>query len=59
MIITTGTFLRGKINIGLESRPAGRMDDEPAIGLAITLEKAGFKLGRLKTGILLLDTQEF
>lgn len=50
VIITTGTFLRGKINIGLESRPAGRMDDEPAIGLAITLENAGFKLGRLKTG---------
>ncbi|GFR28710.1 protein MTO1 homolog, mitochondrial, partial [Trichonephila clavata] len=50
VIITTGTFLRGTINIGLGSRPAGRMDDEPSIGLAITLEKAGFKLGRLKTG---------
>ncbi|XP_042910139.1 protein MTO1 homolog, mitochondrial isoform X3 [Parasteatoda tepidariorum] len=50
VIITTGTFLRASINIGLESRPAGRMDDEPAIGLALTLEKAGFKLGRLKTG---------
>ncbi|GFT12240.1 protein MTO1 homolog, mitochondrial [Nephila pilipes] len=50
VIITTGTFLRGTINIGLESRPAGRMDDEPSVGLAITLEKAGFKLGRLKTG---------
>ncbi|GIX77224.1 protein MTO1 homolog, mitochondrial, partial [Caerostris extrusa] len=48
VIITTGTFLRGTINIGLESRPAGRMGDEPAIGLAITLEKAGFNLGRLK-----------
>ncbi|CAL1276697.1 unnamed protein product [Larinioides sclopetarius] len=50
VVITTGTFLRGTINIGLESRPAGRMGDEPAIGLAVTLEKAGFKLGRLKTG---------
>ncbi|GIY84199.1 protein MTO1 homolog, mitochondrial [Caerostris darwini] len=50
VVITTGTFLRGTINIGLESRPAGRMGDEPAIGLAITLENAGFNLGRLKTG---------
>ncbi|KAF8768056.1 Protein MTO1 like protein [Argiope bruennichi] len=50
VVITTGTFLRGTINIGLESRPAGRMDDEPSIGLAVTLERAGFKLGRLKTG---------
>ncbi|XP_035233397.1 protein MTO1 homolog, mitochondrial-like isoform X2 [Stegodyphus dumicola] len=50
VIITTGTFLRGKINIGLESRPAGRIGDEPAIGLAVTLENLGFKLGRLKTG---------
>ncbi|GBN08355.1 Protein MTO1, mitochondrial [Araneus ventricosus] len=50
VVITTGTFLRGTINIGLESRPAGRMGDEPSIGLAVTLEKAGFKLGRLKTG---------
>ena len=31
-------------------RPAGRLGDEPAIGLSETLEKAGFKLGRLKTG---------
>lgn len=50
VIITTGTFLRANINIGLESRPAGRMGDEPSIGLAVTLENAGFKLGRLKTG---------
>lgn len=50
VVLTTGTFLRGQINIGLETRPAGRMDDEPAIGLAETLEKVGFTLGRLKTG---------
>lgn len=50
VVITTGTFLRGQINIGLESFPAGRMGDEPAIGLAKTLERAKFKLGRLKTG---------
>ena len=50
VVITTGTFLRGQINIGLEVRPAGRIGDEPAIGLAETLSRIGFRLGRLKTG---------
>lgn len=50
VVITTGTFLRGQINIGLEVRPAGRIGDEPAIGLAKSLEDIGFKLSRLKTG---------
>lgn len=49
-MITTGTFLRGQINIGLEVRPAGRIGDEPAIGLAKSLEILGFRLSRLKTG---------
>ena len=35
---------------GLESYPAGRRGDAPAVGLATTLEKAGFTLRRLKTG---------
>ncbi|KAH0954568.1 hypothetical protein HN011_002339 [Eciton burchellii] len=50
VVITTGTFLKGQINIGLEKRPAGRLDDEPSIGLANTLDRLGFRLGRLKTG---------
>ncbi|XP_070203896.1 protein MTO1 homolog, mitochondrial-like [Littorina saxatilis] len=50
VVLTAGTFLRGSINIGLTSRPAGRLGDEPAIGLAKTIENAGFKMGRLKTG---------
>ncbi|XP_076233436.1 5-taurinomethyluridine-[tRNA] synthase subunit MTO1, mitochondrial [Calliopsis andreniformis] len=50
VVITTGTFLKGQINIGLEKRPAGRLGDEPSIGLADTLERVGFKIGRLKTG---------
>lgn len=50
VIITTGTFLRGEINIGLDIRPAGRIGDEPAIGLANTLEALEFRMGRLKTG---------
>ncbi|XP_038056099.1 protein MTO1 homolog, mitochondrial-like [Patiria miniata] len=50
VVLTTGTFLRGVIQIGIDERPAGRLDDEPTIGLAKTLENAGFTLGRLKTG---------
>lgn len=50
VIITTGTFLRGQINIGCDVRPAGRMGDEPAIGLANSLEALQFRMGRLKTG---------
>lgn len=50
VVITTGTFLRGQINIGLEVKPAGRIGDEPSIGLARSLETLGFKLSRLKTG---------
>lgn len=50
VILTTGTFLRGQINIGLECYPAGRLGDAPTLGLAQTLDKLGFRLGRLKTG---------
>lgn len=50
VVITTGTFLRGQINIGLEVRPAGRIGDEPSIGLAKSLDTIGFELKRLKTG---------
>ncbi|KAM7135518.1 5-taurinomethyluridine-[tRNA] synthase subunit MTO1, mitochondrial isoform 1-T1 [Molossus nigricans] len=50
VILTTGTFLRGVIVIGLEMHPAGRLGDQPSIGLAQTLEKLGFVVGRLKTG---------
>ncbi len=50
VVITTGTFLRGLIHRGLEKIPAGRVGEKPAVGLAQTLEKLGFPLGRLKTG---------
>lgn len=50
VVITTGTFLRGVVNIGLDVKPAGRLGDAPAIGLANTLERLKFRLGRLKTG---------
>ena len=50
VVITTGTFLRGQIHLGDETWAAGRMGDEPSTGLALTLERLGFRLGRLKTG---------
>lgn len=50
VVITTGTFLRGRIHIGEETRAAGRMGEAPAVALADTLYGAGFKIGRLKTG---------
>jgi len=49
-VLTTGTFLRGVIHIGLESTPAGRMGEKPSLGLARTLARLGLPLGRLKTG---------
>jgi tRNA uridine 5-carboxymethylaminomethyl modification enzyme len=50
VVLTTGTFLRGLIHIGEKQIPAGRVGEAPAIGLSKTLERAGFALGRLKTG---------
>ncbi len=50
VVLTTGTFLRGLIHIGEKRIPAGRAGEAPATGLALTLERAGFALGRLKTG---------
>ena len=50
VILTTGTFMRGLIHIGLDHFPAGRMGDPPSIHLSQQLEQLGFELGRLKTG---------
>jgi tRNA uridine 5-carboxymethylaminomethyl modification enzyme len=50
VVLTTGTFLRGLIHIGEKKIPAGRAGEAPALGLSTTLERAGFALGRLKTG---------
>ncbi|SPO30880.1 related to MTO1 protein involved in mitochondrial tRNA modification [Ustilago trichophora] len=57
VILATGTFLSAHIHLGLESRPAGRMlplpshhDDPASDGLSQSLARAGFELGRLKTG---------
>ncbi|WP_166162817.1 tRNA uridine-5-carboxymethylaminomethyl(34) synthesis enzyme MnmG [Chelativorans oligotrophicus] len=50
VVLTTGTFLRGLIHIGQKKIPAGRVNEPAAKGLSASMEAAGFKLGRLKTG---------
>lgn len=50
VVLTTGTFLRGVIHIGVVSRPGGRMGDKPSVKLAERLDAFGLRLGRLKTG---------
>ncbi|ESY93136.1 tRNA uridine-5-carboxymethylaminomethyl(34) synthesis enzyme MnmG [Mesorhizobium sp. LNHC229A00] len=50
VVLTTGTFLRGLIHIGEKKIVAGRMNEKASMGLSETMHRAGFKLGRLKTG---------
>jgi tRNA uridine 5-carboxymethylaminomethyl modification enzyme len=50
VIITTGTFLKGLIHIGLSHYPSGRAGEFPSVGLSDNLRQLGFELGRLKTG---------
>ncbi|MQB45570.1 tRNA uridine-5-carboxymethylaminomethyl(34) synthesis enzyme MnmG [Rhizobium sp. ICMP 5592] len=50
VVLTTGTFLRGLIHIGDRKIPAGRVGEDPSVGLSGTLERYGLALARLKTG---------
>ena len=50
VIVTTGTFLKGLIHIGLVHYPSGRAGEFPSVGLSDNLKSLGFELGRLKTG---------
>ena len=50
VVVTTGTFMRGLIHIGLNNYPGGRAGDQPSIGLSDQLRELGFLVGRLKTG---------
>lgn len=50
VVLTTGTFLGGKIHIGLESESGGRAGDPPSTDLAKRLRELPFKISRLKTG---------
>ncbi len=50
VVLTVGTFLGGKIHIGLESYSGGRAGDPPSIALADRLRELPFRVDRLKTG---------
>jgi len=50
VVLTTGTFLGGKIHIGLENSAGGRAGDPPSIALAQRLRELPFNVARLKTG---------
>ena len=50
VVLTAGTFLDGKIHVGLESHSAGRAGDPPAVALSARLKELKLPQGRLKTG---------
>ncbi|MCD7450164.1 hypothetical protein HAX54_003945 [Datura stramonium] len=50
VILTTGTFMSGKIWIGRTSMPAGRAGESASVGLTENLQRLGFETDRLKTG---------
>jgi len=50
IVLTAGTFLGGKIHVGLESHPGGRAGDPPSMSLAARLRELPLRVGRLKTG---------
>lgn len=50
VILTTGTSLNGRIFVGLQDYPAGRLGEMPAYGLSESLKNLGFNVKKLKTG---------
>ena len=50
VVLTTGTFLGGRIHVGLQNHPGGRAGDAPALALAERLRAMPFRVDRLKTG---------
>lgn len=50
VVLTSGTFLGGKIHIGLSNHAGGRAGDPPSIALAARLRELPFRVDRLKTG---------
>ena len=50
VVLTTGTFLGGRIHVGLENHPGGRAGDSPSLPLAARLRELMPRTGRLKTG---------
>ena len=50
VVVTTGTFLRGRMHIGEQQRSGGRAGEGAATGLSRSLKEMGLDLGRMKTG---------
>ncbi len=50
VVLTTGTFLDGRLHFGDDTRPGGRLGEPPSRGLSDSLRSLGFPVGRLKTG---------
>ena len=50
VILTSGTFMRGLIHVGLDHYPGGRAGEPPSLGLSDCLKALGMEVGRLKTG---------
>ena len=50
VVLTAGTFLNGKIHVGLQNYSAGRAGDPPAVSLSARLKELKLPQGRLKTG---------
>src|SRR5512142_1105022 len=50
VVVTTGTFLKGLMHIGLNQLPGGRAGEAAAMGVSASLQEIGLALGRLKTG---------
>jgi len=50
IVLTTGTFLSGRLHIGMESWEGGRINEKPCYSLSENLKALGFSLGRFKTG---------
>lgn len=50
VVLTTGTFMRGLIHVGMNHYPGGRAGEPPSVGLSDSLRSLGFTVGRLKTG---------
>ena len=50
IVLTVGTFLGGRIHVGLQNHPGGRAGDPPSLRLAARLRELNLRVGRLKTG---------
>ncbi|MCB1113969.1 MAG: tRNA uridine-5-carboxymethylaminomethyl(34) synthesis enzyme MnmG [Chlamydiia bacterium] len=50
LVLASGTFMRGLLHMGDQNFSGGRAGDPPSVGLSLSLERLGIKLGRLKTG---------